>query len=129
MEFEFTFQDGDGPADVEMALRGLPTAEGFRLMNQRLTSEPRFRAGLRMLVDLSELDASGLSSEELQRLSEGVVERDFDYAPSAVAIIAPDEQTFSAVRAYRAHVGGSKSNRHLFGSRAEAIAWLEAQPV
>jgi hypothetical protein len=31
------------------------------------------------------------------------------------------------VRAYRAHVGGSRSNRHLFRSRAEAIAWLEDQ--
>jgi hypothetical protein len=93
VEFEITFQDGAGPADVEMALAGVPTAEGFRLLNGRLTADPRFRAGLRML--------------------------------SAVAIIAPNEETFSAVREYRAHLGGSKSNRHLFGSRFEAVAWLE----
>jgi hypothetical protein len=127
VEFEFTFQDGDGPADVEMALAGVPTAESFRLMNQRMAADPRFRAGLTMLVDCSALDPSGLSDEELQNLSEQIVQRDWDYPPSAVAIIAPDEQTFSAVRAYRAHVGGSKSNRHLFGSKGEAVAWLETQ--
>jgi hypothetical protein len=127
VEFEFTFQDGDGPADVEMALGGAPTAEGFRRMNQRLEADPRFRAGLTMLVDCSALDPSGLSEEELQNLSEQIVERDWHYAPSAVAIVAPGEQTLRAARAYRAHVGGSKSNRHLFGSRAEAIAWLEHQ--
>jgi hypothetical protein len=127
VEFEYTFRDGAGPADVEMTVAGVPTPEGFRLMNERLTADPRFRPGLTMLVDCSALDTSGLSNEEVQELSERIVERDMDYAPSAVALIAPDEQTFSAVRAYRAHVGGSKSHRYLFGSRAEAVAWLEAQ--
>ena len=127
MEFEVQFQDGDGPADVEVALAGVPTAEGFQLLNERLTSDPRFRAGLRVLVDCSELDTSGLSEGEVQSLTEHMVERDWNYPPSAVVLIAPDEETFSAVRAYRAHMGGSKSNRHVFSSRAEAVAWLEDQ--
>jgi hypothetical protein len=127
MEFAITFQDGDGPADLEIAIAGVPDAESFLLLNGRLTADPRFRAGLRIVADCSALDTSGLSDEEVQSLSEQMVERDWDYAPSAVATIAPDEQTFSAVRAYRAHVGGSRSNRHLFRSRAEAIAWLEDQ--
>jgi hypothetical protein len=29
VEFEIAFQDGAGPADVAMALAGVPTAEGF----------------------------------------------------------------------------------------------------
>jgi hypothetical protein len=128
VEFEITFQDGVGPADLEMAITGVPTDEGFRLLNGRLLSDPRFRAGLRMLVDCSGLDTSGLSDGEVQTLSEQMSERDWDYAPSAVAIIAPSAETFSAVREYRAHLGGSKSNRHVFGSRVEAVAWLEAQP-
>jgi hypothetical protein len=45
VEFEVTFQDGDGPADVEMAIAGVPTAEGFRLLNGRLTSDLRFCSG------------------------------------------------------------------------------------
>jgi hypothetical protein len=107
----------------------VPTAEGFRLFNEQVTSDPRFRAGLRILVDCSALDTVGLSNQELQGFSEHFTMRDWNYPPAAVAIIAPDDQTFSAVQAYRAHLGGSKSNRQLFRSRAEAVAWLEAQPA
>ena len=59
VEFEITFQDGAGPADLELAIIGVP-------------------------------------------------------------------ETFDVVRESRAHLGGSKSNRHVFGSRVEAVAWLEA---
>ena len=127
MKFEVKFEDGDGPADLEMAISGAPTMEGFRLLNERLTEDPRFRAGLRILVDCSAIDTSGLSSAEVQALSEPMVMRDWTYAPTAVAIIAPDEETSRAVREYRAHLGGSRSNRHLFGNRAEAVAWLKEQ--
>jgi hypothetical protein len=127
VKFEVNFEDGDGPADLEMAISGAPTREGFRLLNERLTEDPRFRAGLRILVDCSAMDTSGLSSAEVQTLSEPMVMRDWTYAPTAVAIITPDEQTSRAVREYRAHLGGSRSNRHLFGNRAEAVAWLTDQ--
>ena len=125
MEFDFAFTDGDGPADIEETLAGVPTEHGFRLLNETVMSDPRFRAGLTILVDCSALDTSGLSSEELQRLSEHMTVRDWDYPPAAVAIIAPNEGTFSTVQEYRAHLGGSKSNRQLFRNRADAVAWLE----
>ena len=127
MKFEVKFEDGDGPADLEMAISGAPTQEGLRLLNERLTEHPRFRAGLRILVDCSAIDTSGLSSQAVQAFSEPMVMRDWTYAPTAVAIIAPDEETSRAVREYRAHLGGSRSNRHLFGNRAEAVAWLKEQ--
>jgi hypothetical protein len=53
--------------------------------------------------------------------------RDWNYPPGAVAIIAPDDQTFGAVQEYRAHLGGAKSNRQLFRNRADAVTWLEEQ--
>lgn len=127
MEFEVEFRDGDDPADIEEKLSGVPTEDGFRLMNERVMSDPRFRAGLRILVDCSALDTSGLSGEELQGLSKQMVMRDWDYPPAAVAIIAPDEDTFNKVQEYRAHLGGSKSNRQLFKNRADAVTWLQEQ--
>jgi hypothetical protein len=127
VEFEVEFTDGAGPADIEEKLSGVPTEDGFRLLNERVMSDPRFRTGLRILVDCSALDTSGLSGEELQRLSQHMVMRDWDNPPAAVAIIAPDEETFSKVQEYRAHLGGAKSNRQLFRNRADAVTWLEEQ--
>jgi hypothetical protein len=49
VEFEFTFQDGDSPADLELAVSGVPSAEGSLPLNGRRTADLRFRSGLRML--------------------------------------------------------------------------------
>jgi hypothetical protein len=125
VEFEVEFVGGDGPADIEETLTGVPTEDGFRLLNERVMSDPRFRAGLRILVDCSALKTTGLSNEELQGFSEQMAMRDWNYPPAGVAIVAPDDQTFSAVQEYRAHLGGSKSSRQLFRNRADAVAWLE----
>jgi hypothetical protein len=48
MEFEITFTNGAGPADIEMAVSGVPTLRGFRLLNEQLISDLRFRAGRRV---------------------------------------------------------------------------------
>jgi hypothetical protein len=125
MEFDFAFTDG--PADIEETLAGVPTEDGFRLLNDTVMSDPRFRAGLKILVDCSALDTTGLSNQEVQSLSEQMAARDWTYPPAAVAIIAPNEGTFSTVQEYRAHLGGSRSNRQLFRNRADAVAWLEEQ--
>ena len=127
MEFEIAFSDAGGPADVEIHVAGVPAAAEFAKVNEQLIGDPRFRAGLTMLVDCSALDTSTLSVEDVQRLTEPMVMRDWHYPPSAVALVAPDDATFEAARAYRAHLGGSRSNRQVFRSRAEAEAWLAEQ--
>ena len=127
MEFEIKFGDAQDPADIEVTLMGAPTPETFVKLNESLTADPRFRTGMKMLVDLSALDASGLSGSDVQGLSETVIERDWYQMPAAVAIIASGEQTYRAALAYRAHLGGSRSNRQVFRTRPEAVAWLEDQ--
>lgn len=126
MEFKVEFRDGDGPSDIEETLSGVPTEDGFRLLNERVVSDPRFRAGLTILVDCSALNTTGLSSEDLQRFSQHMVMRDWDYPPGAVAFIAPEEM-FKKMQEFRAHLGGSSSKRQLFRDRADAVAWLEEQ--
>jgi hypothetical protein len=125
VEFEIAYQDGTGLTDVEITLSGMATPEGFFRFTDTLQNDPRFRAGLRLLVDLTGFDASALPHSGVDEMSEPIVERDWAHLPAAVAIIAPDPQTFEAARLYRANLGGSRSNRHVFRSRAEAIAWLE----
>jgi hypothetical protein len=77
-----------------------------------------------MLVDVAGLEYSGISVEELQALSMPMLMRDWRYPLAAVAIVSPVGPAYDHVQRYRAHVGGSKSNRRVFGTRAEAVAWL-----
>jgi hypothetical protein len=127
VEFEIVFSNAGGAADVEIAVQGVPTAAEFAKVNEQLLGDPRFRAGLKMLVDCSGLDTSPLTPENVQQLTEPMVMRDWHYPPLAVALVAPDDGTYDAARAYRAHLGGSRSNRQVFRSRAEAEAWLAEQ--
>jgi hypothetical protein len=124
VDFDIRYHDEGTPYDVEISVVGVPTPLGFAQLNDELAADSRFRRGATMLVDCSELDTSALTDREVEALSEPMVERDWYYPPAAVAIVASDERTFAAMRAYRAHLGGSRSNRHLFRSRAEAVEWL-----
>jgi hypothetical protein len=127
VEFEVTFSDGGRPADVEISVSGLPTAAEFAKLNEQLLSDSRFRTGITMLVDCTALDTSGMSDEDVQELTEPMVQRDWHFPPSAVAIIAPSDRVFESARSYRAHLGGSRSRRQVFRTRADAEAWLEEQ--
>jgi hypothetical protein len=80
----------------------------------RSLPSPASALGLKLLVDLSDLDTADLSDDGVENISAPMVERDWYYPPAAVTIIAPVPETLEAVRAYRAHLGGSKSKRHIF---------------
>jgi hypothetical protein len=126
MEFTIDFP-ADGPADIELSVSGVPTLPDLDRFNEQLVSDSRFRAGLTMLVDVAGLEYSGISVEELQALSVPMLMRDWQYPLAAVAIVSPGGPTYDHVQRYRAHVGGSRSNRRVFSARADAIAWLESK--
>jgi hypothetical protein len=123
MEFAIDFP-ADGSADIEISVSGVPTLAELELFNETLVADPRFRAGLTMLVDVAGLEYDGISAEELQALSAPMLMRDWQYPSAAVAIVSPGGPTYDHVQRYRAHVGGSRSNRRVFSSREEAVAWL-----
>jgi hypothetical protein len=110
---------------LEITLSGVATPSAFRQLADTLARDARFRAGLTMLVDVSALDTSALGDDGLQRITEPAAERDWYHPPAAVAIIAPNEKTLADARAYRAHLGGSRSRRQVFKTRTDAVTWLE----
>jgi hypothetical protein len=129
MEFEIEFRNAadEVGVDVEIALSGTATPELFYELVETLGRDPRYRAGLRMLVDVSAFDVTSLTDEQLEGVAEQALERDWFHPPAAVAIVAPGKRLGAAARAYRAHLGGSRSNRQVFDTRDEAVAWLAAQ--
>ena len=124
---KFTIEFGGDTQDVTVTFSGVADLPGFRRYNEEFTSDPRFRAGMMILVDASGLDTSQLSSEELQAASEPISERDWNHPPRAVAIVAPDPRTFDDFVYARAHQGGSRSRRRVFRSREAALGWLNEQ--
>ena len=124
---EFTIEFGGDPQDVTATFSGVADLAGFRRYSEELASDPRFRAGMMILVEASALDTSQMSIESVQAASEPMIERDWKYPPLAIAIVAPDPRTFEDASQSRAHQGGSGSNRRVFRSREAALSWLEEQ--
>jgi hypothetical protein len=124
---KFTIEFGGDPQDVTVTFSGVADLPGFRRYNDTLASDPRFRAGMMILVEASALDTSQMSSESVQAASEPVSERDWHHPPRAVAIVAPDRRTFDDFGYARAHQGGSRSRRRIFRSREAALDWLNEQ--
>jgi hypothetical protein len=127
MRYEIEFLADGEPANAAVTLSGPLTPTDFRELTDALTGDPRWRAGLALLVDISALDVAAVSDDDLGELTGPVVARDWDCPPRAVAIIAPDDQRFRAAQSYRAHLGGLRSRRYVVRTRAEALAWLDAQ--
>jgi hypothetical protein len=124
---EFVFVFGGDPQDLTVTLSGTLDARGLWELNQALMADPRLTPGMRILVDLGDVDASPLDDDELFVGVGPVHERDSMAPPRAVAIIASDPATFDRAVHYRAHLGGSASRRRVFASRADGLAWLAAQ--
>ena len=125
MEFSIEFS-GD-PQDVTITASGVGDLAGFATLNERLLSDPRFRAGLSYLIDLSGLEVAGLPQEEVEQIAGVGNESTWNYPPRAVAMVATNPATHAQAQLAIAYMGGSKSGHRVFAEREEAVAWLREQ--
>jgi hypothetical protein len=123
----YSLDFGGDPQDLTIALTGAVDARSIRALIEDMVARPQYRAGMRILVDLSELDTSTITQEQYEGLSDAISGRDHRFPSKAIAIVAPGGRTYDDAVRHRAYVGGSKSGREVFHSRADATAWLAQQ--
>ena len=120
---EFAVEFGGEPQDVTVTATGVADVAGLREIVTTVATDERYRAGLLLLYELSGLDMSGISDDELERVTETVMERDRRSQPRAVALVV-GERAIEITRLGIAHLGGSRSRRRVFTSHDDAVAWL-----
>ena len=124
---EFTIEFAGDPQDVTITASGAADPADFKLMNERLLTDPRFRAGLAYLVDLSGLDVAELPQVDVEEIAERGSVTTWQYPPRAVAVFTTNPETFAQAQVAVAHMGGRKSGHRAFASRDDAVAWLREQ--
>ena len=124
---EFTIEFAGDPQDVTINASGAADPAGFELMNERLMSDPRFRAGLSYLIDLSDIDVTALPPSDVEHIAERGSVNTWHYPPHAVAIVASNPDTLAQTQLAIAHMGGRKSGHRAFATHDEAVAWLREQ--
>jgi hypothetical protein len=124
---DFTIEFGGEPQDVTITTSGVADLAGSERLYAELVSDPRHRRGLLVLADHSDLDTSGLTDVDIERIAAAVSTTEWAAPPRAVAIVVSTARALEHARLGIAHMGGSRSNRRVFPSREQALAWLQAQ--
>lgn len=125
MRTELLFQDGSTAFDLIIRARGEATVQGFDAYLREALGDPRWRAGMNILADFTDLDLSSLSAKDIQHLaSMHEVYREQLDSP-AVAVVAGRPVNFGLVRMWEAIVEGRVDLRtRPFYTVNEAEAWI-----
>jgi hypothetical protein len=122
---EHVFEFGGFPQDVTVTATGLARASDLRQLFGQLCADPRFEPGMRIMLDLSELDTSTVPLADVMRTGYTLGELE----GCAIAVVA--KRPLTAVLTSAAKLG--ESTRRLVvrvvSSRSEAMTWLESQIV
>jgi hypothetical protein len=125
---EYTIEFGGAPQDVTIRTSGPATAEGLIAFVTDLVADPRFRPGMAVLVDHSDLDARPLTGADIRAMAEVVIRLDERIGTSRVAILVPNPLTFGYARMYELHAAETQLHSRVFYSRDDALMWL-AKPT
>jgi hypothetical protein len=122
---EYSIEFGGDPQDVTITMSGTADIDCFRRVTAELVADPRFRAGMAILVDHSDLDPTPLSNGDVPEASDPLLERDWNFPPKAVAIVVrPTPHALELAERGVAHMSVLNRPRRVFRSRDEAVRWL-----
>ena len=126
---EHAIEFGGAPQDVTIRTSGPATAAGLIAFVTELVADPRFRPGMAVLVDHSDLDARPLTGADIRAMADVVIKLDERIGTSRVAILVPNPLTFGYARMYELHAAETQLHSRVFYSRDDALKWLAKPSV
>jgi hypothetical protein len=124
---EHRIEFGGDPQDVTISTSGDADVAGFRRMNSDLIADSRFRRGMKILVDHTDLDTSALPASDVRAIADSVAQLEEGFEGSFIAIVAPRALTFGLARMSVLMADLPSTRIGTFGVRENAVDWLRAQ--
>jgi len=122
-----TISFDDSLWDVVVATSGQANLGGFRAFIEELLTSPRFRPGMNILADHTNLDAQPLTSEHMRALSGIVIDFDERIGPGLCATVVPSPHKFRLAQTWQKLVQDHVLMRTgIFYSREFADGWLRS---
>jgi len=113
------------PGVLVLCPRGPATAAAVQTWLADLDDVPAYHDDLDVIFDLSDVDLSRLSREEVQRSVQGLRDR-AAAGPKRVVYVASEELAFGILRMFTTLVGMHvPRDRGVFRSIPEVLAWLD----
>jgi len=120
----WTIEFGGDPQDVTVTTSGEATPEGFARMNAEVVGDRRFRPGMVVLLDHTDLVVDELSSQDVSAIANDFVRHDAELGSSVVALVAPEPVQFGLARMSILLAEPATPAIRAFYTRAEALEWL-----
>jgi hypothetical protein len=124
---ECAFEFGGRPQDVVVTATGVARVPEFRELYQKLCADSRFRPGMRILLDLCQIDMSVIPLMDAPEIGDSLVDFADQCEGCAIAVVAKDPLTAVLIRAAELGHDLDHVNVWVACSRPEATAWLESQ--
>jgi hypothetical protein len=121
---EHTFDFDGGPEDVLVRTSGSATQKGFVELITELTAHPRFRPGLAIVVDHTELDLGPLSNDDIRGVARTTKAVEQQLQSALLVVVAPTLLGFALSRMWESLVDELALETRVVGTRAEAREWI-----
>lgn len=124
---DYRVEHGGEPYDVLVTTSGRADARSFFGFISEVVEDPRFRPGMRLLVDHSSLDASTLESSDVRAAADLVKRLNQAIGASLVAIVAPGPLIFGLTRMFEVFTDAADLSLRAFSTRDDAAGWLRSE--
>jgi hypothetical protein len=124
LRVKFLLNFGFTPEAAILTTSGVARVDDFRTMSEALVDNPRFRAGMPILIDHTSLDASVLTATDVRAIGAFVATIGERLGPCSIAVVVPDKLTFGFVRMGEMRANQPQLNVRIFYSLPEAVQWL-----
>ena len=124
MTYDIDFDDTGG-FDLVVRASGLFDLKEFLEGRERVLNDPRFRSGMNVLVDHSQLDLSSASVDDVREAASSAARRYATSGPGRIAIVAPTSVAFGLGRMWQSLTTDELAeNSVVVETVAAAEAWL-----
>jgi hypothetical protein len=124
MTYDIDFDD-TGAFDLVVRASGVFDLNEFLEGRERVLNDPRFRSGMNVLVDHSQLDLSSATIDDVRAAASSAARRYATSGPGRIAIVAPTSVAFGLGRMWQSlSTDELAENSVVVETVAKAEAWL-----
>lgn len=124
MHHEIEFVEGQVP-NALVTVSGEMTVEGNKAWLAELVGDPRWRPGMKTLVDMTAVVPVSFVGADVRAVAETTVSQDESWGAGCSAVIVSNEVLYGLLRVWQAVTVDMEWKTDIFSTREEALAWLE----
>jgi hypothetical protein len=123
MRHEIRFVEGQ-VADAHVTVGGEMTVEGNRAWLAELVGDPRWRPGMKTLVDGTALEPGRFFGSDVYAVAETTAGSEEAWGAGFSAVVVDDPSIYGLLRIWQAATAAMAWSTDIFYTREEAEAWL-----